>query len=196
MQEPSRSLPTMSHSTWNPKNTDHIAEICESNNLETTPPPSIIMASWAKAIENCSNSQRSAHLYLTFSNIDLANKAIKNSLSICNKRCHIKKCRKELLRCLKCQGWNHLAKDCIEMDDTCGNCTGKHRTRLCTSTEKKCASCKTNNHASWCRQCPTFIKKLTELNARNLENSTIYFPSNIGPSKQLTPCPTLDQLTP
>ena len=134
------------------------------------------MASWAKAIKNHSNNQRTAHLYLTFSNIDLANRAITNGLSICNKRCHIEKCRKEPLRCLK--GWNHLAKDCIKMDDTCSNCMGKHRTHLCTSTEKKCASCKKNDHASWCRQCPMFIKKLTELNARNLENSTIYFPSN------------------
>ena len=136
------------------------------------------MASWTKAIENRSNNQRTAHLYLTFSNINLANRAITNSLSICNKRCHIEKCRKEPLRCLKCQSWNHLAKYCLETDDMCGNCMVKHRTCLCTSTEKKCTSCKTNDHASWCRQCLTFIKKLTELNTRNLENSTIYFPSN------------------
>ena len=78
---------------------------------------------------------------------------------------------------MKCQGWNHLAKDCNEPHDTCGNCTGHHRTCDCNSTIIKCASCKEEGHQSWNQNCPTFIKKLTELNNRNLENSTQYFPT-------------------
>ena len=159
-----------------PKNQSHLQEICETNNFDTDTSP-IIEANWAKAIENRTTNQRTAHLYLTFNNIESANRAITYGLFICNKKCRIEKNRCEPLRCLKCQGWNHLAKDCHETHDTCGNCTGQHRTRDCKSNVIRCASCKTDGHQSWSRNCPTFTKKLTELNSRNLENSTLYFPS-------------------
>ena len=104
-----------------PKNTNHLLEICESNNLETNPSPITSMV-WVKAIENRSNNQCTGHLFITFNNQDIANRAITNGLVICNKRCWSEKCKREPLRCLKCQGWNHLAKDCKEETDTCGNC--------------------------------------------------------------------------
>ena len=120
-----------------PKNPLHTAEICEVNNLNTTP-PDITAISWAKAIENRSTGQHSAHLYISFNDTDSANRAITNGLIICNKKCSIEQRCRELTRCLKCQGWNHIAKDCIEVDDTCGNCAGQHRTSTCSSAKKKC----------------------------------------------------------
>ena len=159
-----------------PKNPNHILEICKANNLETDTSP-ITAASWAKSVKNCKPNQRTAHLYLTFNNVEAANRAITNSLFICNKKCRVNKNRKEPIRCLKCQGWNHLAKDCNKTHDTCGNCTGHHRTCDCKSSVIKCASCNKEGHQSWSQSCPTFTKKLTELNNRNLENSTLYFPS-------------------
>ena len=141
-----------------PENPTHIAEICEVNNHATNP-PTITAASWAKATQNRSTNQRTAHLYITFNYIELANIAITNGLTICNKKCSVEKRCRELTRCLKCQGWNHIAKDCIETVDTCGNCAGQHRTNTCKATNKKCASCKTDDHTSWSRQCPIFIKK-------------------------------------
>ena len=119
-----------------PKNTNHLLEICESNNLETNPSP-ITSTAWAKAIENRSNNQHTGHLFITFNNQDIANRAITNGLVICNKRCWSKKCKREPLRCLKCQGWNHLTKDCKEETDNCGNCTGKHNWRQCNSMANK-----------------------------------------------------------
>jgi hypothetical protein len=158
----------------NPANKEHCLEICEANNLE---PSTITSAKWAKAIERRSPNQRTAHLLLTFNNADAANRAITNGLSICNRRCHVERTKREPLRCLKCQGWNHLARDCTEEKDTCGNCAGPHRTNSCLTNDKRCVSCKTGDHASWSRDCPTFIKKTDEYNNRNPDNLLQYFPT-------------------
>ena len=146
------------------------------NNMEANP-ATITSANWAKAIANRSVNQRSAHLYITFSNAEAANRAIANGLAICNKKCQVEKSKKEPTRCLKCQGWNHITKDCKETDDTCSNCTSQHRSWQCSYMVTKCVSCKSTDHPSWSWQCPTFLKKLTDLNNRNLDNSTLFFPS-------------------
>jgi hypothetical protein len=158
----------------NPDNTDHRTEICEANNLDGS---TIISAKWAKPVERRSPNQRTAHLFLTLNNADAANRTITNGLSICNKRCHVERTKRDPLRCLKCQGWNHLARDCPEEKDTCGNCAGPHRTISCLTNEKKCVSCKSEGHASWSRECPTFIRKVDEYNNRNPDNLLQYFPT-------------------
>ena len=117
------------------------------------------------------------HLLLTFSNADAENRAITNGLSICNRRCYVKKVKREPTRCLKCQGWNHLAKDCTEEKDKCSNCTGLHRTSSCLIPTRSCVSCKSSDHASWSRSCPAFLKKINEFNSRNPDNLLQYFPT-------------------
>ena len=159
----------------NPEDKSHKQEICEANNLERD---SIVTMKWAKPINRRSPTQRTAHLFLTFNNADAANRAITDGLHICNRHCHIKKVKKEPIRCLKCQGWNHFAKDCLEKEDKCGNCANTHKTSDCsTPTDKRCVSCKTDDHTSWSRECPTFIKKCTEYNIRNPENALLYIPT-------------------
>ena len=158
----------------NPDDANHRLEICEANNLEGS---TITSAKWAKPIERRSPNQRTAHLFLTFSNVDAANRAITNGLSICNRRCHVERTKRDPLQCLKCQGWNHLAKDCPEEKDTCGNCAGPHRTNSCLTNEKKCVSCKIEGHGSWSRTCPTFVRKFDEYNNRNPDNLLQYFPT-------------------
>ena len=158
----------------NPDDSNHCLEICEANNLEG---PTITSAKWAKPVERRSPNQRTAHLFLTFNNADAANRAITNGPSICNRRCHVERTKRDPLHCLKCQGWNHLAKDCPEERDTCGNCAGPHRTNSCLSNEKRCASCKTEGHGSWSRACPTFVRKIDEYNNRNPDNLLQYFPT-------------------
>jgi hypothetical protein len=62
--------------------------------------------------------------------------------------------------------------------DKCGNCTKGHRTSDCsTPLARVCVSCKTDDHASWSRECPTFIKKLNDFNDRNPENALQYIPT-------------------
>jgi hypothetical protein len=158
----------------NPEEANHRQEINEVNDLEAS---TISTIKWAKAIDKRSPNQRTAHLLLTFNNADAANRAIANGLTICNKRCRVERTRREPPRCLKCQGWNHFAKDCTEENSRCANCAGSHRTDSCLVNDRKCASCKTDDHASWSRTCPTFLRKCDEFNYRNPENSLQFFPT-------------------
>lgn len=45
-----------------------------------------------------------------------------------------------LLRCFKCCGFYHFAKDC-KKEVACGKCAGKHATKECESKIKKCINC-------------------------------------------------------
>jgi hypothetical protein len=159
----------------NLEDASHRQEINEVNDLES---PTITSMKWAKAIARRSANQRTAHLLLTINDANAANRAIANGLTICNKRCRVERTKREPSRCLKCQGWNHFAKDCIEEKSSCANCAGPHRTDSCLSGERRCASCKTDDHASWSRTCPTFLRKCDEFNSRNPENSLQFFPTS------------------
>ena len=160
----------------NPDNIEHRHEICEANNLEHN---IITTMRWIKPLNRRTPEQRTAHLILTLNSADAANRAITNGISICNRRCHVERTKREPIRCLKCQGWNHYAKDCIEKEDSCGNCANKHRTSQCPNPEeRRCVSCKVGGHASWSRECPTFIKKSNEFNERNPENTLQYIPTS------------------
>jgi hypothetical protein len=133
---------------------------------------------WVKPIHRRTLNQRTAHLFLMFTNTDAANRAITNGLNICSRRCHVERVKREPIRCLKCQGWNHFARECLENKDTCGNCTKEHRTSECTTPLTKCCmSCKMEGHTSWSRECPTFNRKLNDLNDRNLENTLQFIPT-------------------
>lgn len=168
-----------------PENQKHRQEVCEANSLE---PEVISTMKWAKPPIRRSPTQRTAHILITFTNADAANRAITNGLYICNRRCHVDRIRKEPTRCLKCQGWNHFAKECLEEFDKCGNCTENHRTNDCpTPLATCCVSCRSDDHASWSRECPTFLKKLSELNTRNPENTLQYIPT--ADPWTWTPCP-------
>ena len=134
---------------------------------------------WAKPIARRSPGQRSAHLILTFSDVNEANRAVANGLTICSRRTRVEKIKKEPIRCLKCQGWNHFAKECPKTQDTCGNCTENHRTSLCPNpATRRCASCEDDTHASWSRECPVFLRKTEECNRRHPENALTFIPSS------------------
>jgi hypothetical protein len=158
-----------------PEDDGHRQEICEANSMD---PNTITTMRWVKPIHRRSKEQRTAHIILTFNNADAANRSITNGIYICNRRCRVERLKREPIRCLKCQGWNHFAKECIEEDDKCGNCTQNHRTEDCPNPQDtKCVSCKVDDHASWSRDCPTFTRKLSEFNERNPENALQYIPT-------------------
>ena len=158
----------------NTESHSHIEEINEANNIEST----IVALRWAKPIERRSSSQRSAHLILSFTDPVAANRAITNGIQICNKKCRCERTKREPIRCLKCQGWNHIARDCKEVNDTCGICAGEHKTIACPQQDHaQCTSCKSRDHANWNRNCPIFIKKTNEFNIRNPENLLQFFPT-------------------
>ena len=158
-----------------PRDENHRAEINEANGLEIN---TISKIRWAKPPNRRSPSQRSAHLILSFTNPESANTAISSGLIVCNKKCHVERIKKEPIRCLRCQGWNHIARDCSELISKCGNCAENHSTEDCRQPGKaRCVSCKTDNHASWNRECPTFLRKVDEYNERNPDNLLPFFPA-------------------
>jgi hypothetical protein len=187
----------------NTEDESHRLEVCEANSIEKE----IITAMrWVKPVHRRALTQRTAHLILIFNSADAANRVITNGIFICNRRCHAERMKREPTRCLKCQGWNHFAKDCQEKDEKCGNCTLHHRTNDCpTPAARRCVSCKTDDHASWSRDCPTFIRKLNDFNDRNPENALQYIPTaepwtwtlntNTIPTAQPPPMPTNGQHT-
>jgi hypothetical protein len=162
--------------TIDPDNPAHREEITEVNRWE---PGSISTVRWAKPIDRRSQQQRSAHLFISFTSPETANRAISNGIMICNKKCQVERVKRDPLRCLKCQGWNHKANECSLSANKCSNCAQNHRTSECRNpTTKRCVSCKSNEHASWSRGCPVFLKKSEELNMRNIENTMPFFPTN------------------
>jgi hypothetical protein len=153
-------------------------EIEETNNV---PKGVLTKIRWIKPPMRRQPDQRFAHIIITFSDAETANRAIVNGLSICHKRVSVAKCRKEPIRCLKCQGWDHVASECVVAKEVnvCGTCGARdHWTSKCNQQGVTyCTSCRTDDHTSWNRGCPTFLRKIDELNARDLANDIPFFPA-------------------
>lgn len=76
-----------------------------------------------------------------------------------------------VLRCYKCWGYFHMAKNCTRQE-ACFKCAGYHKTMECTAAIKNCINCifknKTYNlklnieHEAIDPECPTFKKILEE----------------------------------
>ena len=103
-----------------------------------------------------------------------------DSRSLCSpEKVYAEKCKKEPLQCLKCQGWGHMACDCIALHDTCGTCAQHHRMDTCTNIAcPHCVSCGLAGHSSWDRSCPVFLRKCSGMNDRLEENNMPYFPTS------------------
>ena len=153
-------------------------EIEEANNI---PKGGLTKIRWIKPPARRRTDQRYAHVIITFSDADSANRAIVNGLSICHKRVSAAKCKKEPIRCLKCQGWDHIAAECISSQEVniCGTCGARdHWTSKCVKQDTVyCTSCRATDHASWDRNCPTFLRKIDDLNARDPANDLPFFPA-------------------
>jgi hypothetical protein len=161
--------------TFRPDRDTDIRELEEVNGLEKG---DILQARWIKPASRRSPSQTCGHAILSLTSPQAANEILSHGLFICHKKVYAEKCKKEPLRCLKCHGWSHLARDCLAAHDTCGTCSQRHRTSNCTNTQRPhCVPCGIAGHASWDRNCPIFQRKCSELNDRVDENNMPYFPT-------------------
>ncbi|PPQ93498.1 hypothetical protein CVT25_005240 [Psilocybe cyanescens] len=159
-----------------PENPKFIEEVEDSNRMEGG---IITSMRWAKAENRRKEHQKWAHIILTTDNVNEANRMIALGIYIANKRVSVEKCKADPTRCLKCQGYSHYAKDCSAKFDTCGQCGEKgHRTKECTSKKKYCVSCATEEHASYDRLCPVFLKKASDKNLITPENSLPFIPTD------------------
>ena len=161
--------------TFEPDNATHLREIEEANNL---PSRVIRKARWIKPIGRRRPGQTHAYAIMSLSSVVTANKIIKDGVVICGKVVRPTKQKQEPAQCMKCRRWGHFAAYCLDADDTCGTCGGKHRTSACENKEKlHCVSCGDNSHASWDRACPEFTKRCAILDERNPLNSMPFFPT-------------------
>ncbi|KIJ98003.1 hypothetical protein K443DRAFT_104676 [Laccaria amethystina LaAM-08-1] len=154
------------------------SEIEETNSI---PKDGLMKLRWIKPPVRRHKDQLFGHVIVTFSDADSANRAIVNGLSICHKRVSAAKCKKEPIRCLKCQGWDHVASECVISKEVnvCGTCGGRdHWTSKCVQQGTiYCTSCKAHDHTSWDRCCPTFLRKIDDLNARDPANDLPFYPA-------------------
>jgi len=85
-----------------------------------------------------------------------------------------------ILRCFKCCGYFHFAKDCVKKE-TCGLCAGQHITKECESTTRKCANCEDkitkmkiknlkSDHSAYDRDCPC-LKREIEMYKSKIQSS-------------------------
>ena len=161
--------------TLDTKDRKHHREIEEVNGLPTH---SIQSTRWIKPVIRRRAGQTRAHAVFTVNNAEVANWIIKDGIDIFGTRPKAEKTKQEPTQCLKCRGWEHKAQDCTADKDVCGTCGDNHRTSTCNNKSSVyCASCKTNDHASWDRACPEFIRRCAIYNERHPENNMVYFPT-------------------
>ena len=96
-----------------------LQEVEEANRLQMG---DIVKARWCKPAARHSPRQTCRHAVFSFPSPEAANQVLTQGLFVCQKKVYAKKCKKELLQCLKCQGWGHMAHDCLALHDTCGTC--------------------------------------------------------------------------
>ena len=165
------------------ENTDTLRNIEAVNEL---PENSLVKLRWIKDPARRSPTQRVAHAFISLSSPHVANQIIWEGLCVNHEKLRAHKDRKEPLRCMKCQRWGHFAKDCKHQTDVCGSCAGPHRESKCNSYATfYCVSCQSDHHGSASKECPEFIRRCEELDARHPDNALPYFPTD-DPDSQLT----------
>jgi len=81
-----------------------------------------------------------------------------------------------ILRCFKCCGYYHFAKDCTK-EEICGICAEKHATKGCKREIKKCVNCEEKikvfkiknlnlNHSPFDTDCLCYKKKMEKQKSR------------------------------
>jgi hypothetical protein len=158
---------------FEPDNDVALREVEECSGLQ---PGDIRKAVWCKRMEDRSPNQRTAFVRLVLASEEAANHALAHKLVICSQRVPTFREKRNADRCYKCQLYNHFASQCKSTNDTCANCGGVHRRTDCQEKNKvHCVACKADDHPSWSRDCPTFIRKCNELDERHPENASSFF---------------------
>jgi hypothetical protein len=162
--------------TLNPSDDKHLREIEEANGLN---PDSLAKAKWIKPERRRHQNQTHAFAKFTVETPELANRLIRDGMIIFGNRVRPFKQKQEPTQCLKCRLWGHFASECIVDEDICGTCGDLHRTSSCTSKGRRfCVSCKSNNHASWDRNCPEFVRRCVLMDECIPENLMPFYPTD------------------
>ncbi|KAE9385065.1 hypothetical protein BT96DRAFT_742440, partial [Gymnopus androsaceus JB14] len=144
------------------------------------PNNSIASIEWAKKIENRTPTQKTAHVLVHLKTREAANQAIQQGMSIGGKWVTGHRDKRGPIRCMKCQQFNYIAKECTSEKDVCGRCDKNHRTKDCTATAEEfyCAVCKQPGHIAADRKCPTLLRKIRERARCNPESGYKFYVIN------------------
>ena len=153
----------------------HLREIEECNGFPTG---SIAKARWVKPEYRRAPDQRAAHAIFAIRDIDTANLSIRDGIKVCGLHIRPSRLKHEPMQCMKCRKWGHFANVCTATTDTCGTCGEGHRTNECNNKDKTfCVSCRSNEHASWDRECPEFRRRCGQYDENYPENNLVFFPT-------------------
>jgi hypothetical protein len=162
--------------TFNPANQEHLHKVESMNNL---PPKSIGKARWIKLEYRRHPKQKFAYTTLSLTSACEANRLMRDGMSICSMRTFPKRLKYKPRQCMKCWKWGHYASECWAKNDIFRTCGGNHTTRDCNAGDQRyCVSCRTEDHSSWDRFCPEFLRKSMHFDNIHLENALTYFPTN------------------
>lgn len=132
---------------------------------------------WVKLPEKRAKGQKVGHAILSFRSREAANVAIQGGLVIAGKLVNARRDNKDPQRCMKCQQFGHIARECKSEVDTCGRCDGQHTTQSCLATESDfyCAVCRRKGHTASDRRCPSLLQKIQQRAQREPGRNYRYF---------------------
>ncbi len=106
-------------------------DIHELEEVNGIPAGTIDSVRWVKPINRRDKDQRRAWVAARFQDVDAANHAILNGIRFADEHHECQKTIREPVRCMKCQRYGHMVRDCRDSVDTCGSCGSDHRTGSC-----------------------------------------------------------------
>jgi hypothetical protein len=166
-------------------------------NKNKNPLGSIASVRWAKPIEQCSANQCVAHAVFILNTPNAANSLLRDGLTTGKTKLHLWKEKRDPIRCVKCQGYGHSARTCTATHNTCASCRQDHKTDKCNNNNHLfCVGCKSRGHASEDPLCPTYQRKVDEINTKHPENLMPYYPTHEPWTHSLLPPKTQPHYSP
>ncbi|KIJ10429.1 hypothetical protein PAXINDRAFT_23233, partial [Paxillus involutus ATCC 200175] len=108
-----------------------------------------------------------------------ANHLIREGLYTRREKLHPTKEKREPIRCVCCQRWGHIERDCKAPHEACTTCGREHRKENCMLYKTyHCISCKADDHSSSDPHCPTYLQKRTDLDDKHPENTMPFYPTD------------------
>lgn len=100
---------------------------------------------------------------------------LRGKINLGYKRCHVYD-NLYIVRCFKCNGFNHTSQHCKSSSEICSKCSLSHNSKHCNSQEIQCINCKKHNeltktnlstdHHSFSTSCTVYQKKLQGIKER------------------------------
>ncbi|OSD02294.1 hypothetical protein PYCCODRAFT_1367743 [Trametes coccinea BRFM310] len=163
---------------FDPSDLDRLRDIEKLHGLRAK---AIVRADWIKPVSRRRQGQLTAHLMLTVTGVDQANRALKG-LTIGGRQVLVRRDIDEPKRCARCQQYGgHFARECPAAGDTCATCAGPHPTSQCNETDParfRCANCNEQGHAAWDHNCPTLRAKVRARLAKKADAGFRFFVTN------------------